>query len=386
MGLQTFTRDNIGCLLGGALLVTLLLLPVVSLEPNRIMPGEPLLLWEATSLSTLGLLLALLLPTCGLLTVTHGLPLRLILLTATLLSLFYVIGASASELVAQASPLARVSLGSGFWGSTFCLALLLSDNVIKLALAPLARLAWILLLMASILALLASGHWDNLSLLKEYHSQSDFWAQGLRHLQLSLGSLVPALLVGIPLGIRCHRSPRLHALLLPLLNVLQTIPSLAMFGMLMVPLGLLAHHYPIVAKVGISGIGAAPAIIALFFYALLPIVSNTRLGFAQVDSQVREAARGMGMSAWQSLWQVEFPLAMPVILTGVRVILVMNIGLVAVAALVGGGGFGTYIFQGLGQAANELVMLGALPTVILAFLCATLIDTLIALQQRDKHD
>ena len=350
------------------------------------MPGEPLLLWQAASLSTLSPLLALLIPTCCLLIVTRALKWRLVLLTTTLLGLFYTVGASASELVAHASPLARVSLSSGFWGGVFCLALLITDGVIKLALAPLLRLALVLLIVVSTLVLLASGHWDSLSLLKEYHSQTDFGAQALRHLQLSLGSLAPALLVGVPLGIRCHRSPRLHALLLPLLNILQTTPSLAMFGILMIPLGLLAHHYPAIAKLGISGIGAAPAIIALFFYALLPIVSNTRLGFAQVDSQVTEAARGMGMSAWQCLWQVELPLAMPVILTGVRVILVMNIGLVAVAALVGSGGFGTYIFQGLGQAANELVMLGALPTVILAFLCATLLDTLIAVQQRDKHD
>lgn len=384
--MRAFTRDNIGCLLGSALLLILFTQPLVGLAPNRIMPGEPLLLWQAASLSTLSPLLALLIPTCCLLIVTRALKWRLVLLTTTLLGLFYTVGASASELVAHASPLARVSLSSGFWGGVFCLALLITDGVIKLALAPLLRLALVLLIVVSTLVLLASGHWDSLSLLKEYHSQTDFWAQALRHLQLSLGSLAPALLVGVPLGIRCHRSPRLHALLLPLLNVLQTIPSLAMFGILMIPLGLLAHHYPAIAKLGISGIGAAPAIIALFFYALLPIVSNTRLGFAQVDSQVTEAARGMGMSAWQCLWQVELPLAMPVILTGVRVILVMNIGLVAVAALVGGGGFGTYIFQGLGQAANELVMLGALPTVILAFLSATLLDTLIAVQQRDKHD
>ncbi|MBO1520304.1 ABC transporter permease [Oceanisphaera pacifica] len=382
---MTFSNlDKVGSTLGVALLLSLLALPLVSLQPNRIMPGESLKLLDAASLATLAPLLILLALTSLISLFKTAIPTRMLLTLATLITLMYIVGFSASLLLMEANPLARISLNGGFWLAFFWLVLLITDATIKLALGPLSRLALVALIMGSLLLLLASGHWDSLSLLQEYHNQINFWDQAVRHLQLALGSIVPAVLIGIPLGVRCHRSARLKAALFPVLNILQTIPSLAMFGLLMIPLSMLATGYPILAELGIRGIGAAPAVIALFFYSLLPIVSNTALGFDQIDASVRDAATGMGMSHNQRLWQLEFPLALPVILTGLRVVVTMNIGLVAVAALVGGGGFGTYIFQGLGQTATDLVLLGAVPTLILAFLFAMVIDTLIALQRGNK--
>lgn len=382
---MTFSNlDKIGSTLGVALLLSLFTLPLVSLQPNRIMPGQSMDLLHAASLDSLIPLLVMLALTSLISLFKHAIPLRLLMLLTTLFLLLYTVGVSASQLLAEASPLARVSLNGGFWLAIFWLALLITDAAIKLALSPLSRLALVTLMVAVVMALLASGQWDSLSLLREYHNQSDFWRQAVRHLQLSLGSIIPAVLVGIPLGVRCHRSARLKAMIFPVLNILQTIPSLAMFGLLMIPLSLLATGYPLLAEFGIRGIGAAPAVIALFFYSLLPMVSNTALGFDQIDTSVRDAATGMGMSRRQRLWQLELPLALPVILTGLRVVVTMNIGLVAVAALVGGGGFGTYIFQGLGQTATDLVILGAVPTLILAFLFAMVIDTLIALQRGNK--
>lgn len=381
----TFSNlDKVGSTLVFALLLSLLALPLVSLQPNRIMPGESVRIWDAASLTTLTPTLILLSLTSLLSLFKSAIPIRMLLTVATLITLMYTLGLSASQLLLEASPLARVSLNGGFWLAIFWLALLITDAAIKLALGPLSRLALVTLIVGSVLLLLASGHWDSLSLLHEYHNQTNFWGQAARHLQLSLGSIVPAVLVGIPLGVGCHRSPSLKAAVFPVLNILQTIPSLAMFGLLMIPLSMLATGYPILAELGIRGIGATPAVIALFFYSLLPIVSNTTLGFDQIDASVRDAATGMGMSQRQRLWQLEFPLALPVILTGLRVVVTMNIGLVAVAALVGGGGFGTYIFQGLGQTATDLVILGAVPTLILAFLFAMVIDTLIALQKGDN--
>ncbi|MFP2769822.1 ABC transporter permease [Oceanisphaera sp. KMM 10153] len=376
--------DKVGGTLGFALLLSLLALPFVSLQPNRIMPGQGLGLLEAAGLHTLIPLLMMLVLTNLLSLFKTAIRIRLVLIFLTLMTLMYTVGASGTQLLSDASPLARVSLNGGFWLAVFWLALLLTDAAIKLALPPLPRLALVAVIVTGVMALLASGHWNDLSLLREYRNQTDFWHQAVRHLQLSLGSIIPAVLVGIPLGVRCHRSARLKAMVFPVLNVLQTIPSLAMFGLLMIPLSLLATGYPLLAELGIRGIGAAPAVIALFFYSLLPIVSNTALGFDKIDARVREAATGMGMNARQRLWQVEFPLATPVILTGLRVVVTMNIGLVAVAALVGGGGFGTYIFQGLGQTATDLVILGAVPTLVLAFLFAIVIDTLIALQKGGK--
>ena len=167
-----------------------------------------------------------------------------------------------------------------------------------------------------------------------------------------------------------------------MLNLIQTIPSIALFGILMAPLGFLAAHVPLAAELGIRGIGAAPALVALFLYALLPVVANAVLGLGQVPPATVDAARGMGLTERQILTGVELPLALPVILTGIRIVLVQSIGLVTVAALIGGGGFGTFVFQGIGQTATDLILLGAVPTVALAFAAAVLLDAAVDLSRR----
>ena len=150
----------------------------------------------------------------------------------------------------------------------------------------------------------------------------------------------------------------------------------------MAPLGALAAALPALAAIGVRGIGTAPAVIALFLYSLLPIVANTVVGLARVAPATVDAAHGMGLTAWQTLRQVELPLALPTILTGVRIVLVQNIGLVTIAALIGAGGFGAFVFQGIGQTAIDLVLLGAIPTVALAFSASVVLDSLIDLTRR----
>jgi osmoprotectant transport system permease protein len=189
-------------------------------------------------------------------------------------------------------------------------------------------------------------------------------------------------IVGLPLGILCHRAPRLRTPVLGTLNVIQTIPAIALFGILMAPLGALAARVPAAAALGIRGIGAAPAVVALFLYSLLPIVANTVVGLRRVSHGAVEAALGMGMTPWQVLFRIELPLALPVILTGIRVVLVQNIGMVTVAALIGGGGLGTFVFQGIGQTAIDLVLLGAIPIVVLAFSASVLLDALVEVLDR----
>lgn len=197
------------------------------------------------------------------------------------------------------------------------------------------------------------------------------------HITLALGSLAAAVIVGVPLGILCYRVKAIRSSVLGVLNIVQTIPSIALFGLLIAPLGWIALHVPGAYSIGIRGIGAAPAFVALFLYSLLPVTANTVMGLVGVPAATRDAARGMGMTAWQRLREIEFPLALPVILTGVRIVLVQNIGLATIAALIGGGGFGVFVFQGIGQTAMDLVLLGALPTVGLAFAAAVLMDATI---------
>lgn len=174
-----------------------------------------------------------------------------------------------------------------------------------------------------------------------------------KHLWLVLISTSIAVLIGVPLGILLSRKKALRAPVLGIANVMQTVPSLALFGFL-IPLPF------------IGGIGARTAIVALVLYALLPIIRNTFTGIAGVDANVREAAVAMGMTDRQVLWQVELPLAMSVILTGVRVALVISVGVTTIAAAVGAGGLGEYIFRGLRQNDNTLTLAGALPAALLA--------------------
>src|SRR2546425_8752085 len=182
---------------------------------------------------------------------------------------------------------------------------------------------------------------------------SDILAHVTQHLWLVFISIAIATLIALPLGILITRRKSLRGPVLGIANVMQTIPSLALFGFL-IPLPF------------IGGIGPRPAIVALVFYALLPIIRNTVTGILGVDPNVREAAVAMGMTDRQVLFKVELPLAMSVILTGVRVAVVITIGVAIIAAEVGAGGLGEYIFGGLRLNDNRLLLAGAVPSAVMA--------------------
>jgi osmoprotectant transport system permease protein len=182
----------------------------------------------------------------------------------------------------------------------------------------------------------------------------------------------------------CFRIEKVRAVILNFLNIIQTIPSIAMFGLLIAPFAWIGTNVPGASAVGISGIGVAPALFALFAYSLLPVVSNTVVGLGAVPGEVANAAKGMGMTPTQRLFSVEMPLAFPVILTGIRIVLVQNIGLAVIAGLIGGGGYGTFVFQGINQTAMDLVLLGAIPTVVMAFSSAIILDALVEIAQSGR--
>jgi osmoprotectant transport system permease protein len=174
-----------------------------------------------------------------------------------------------------------------------------------------------------------------------------------QHLLLVLVSTSVAVTIGLPLGILLTRRPAWRAPVLGLANVFQTIPSLALFGFL-IPLPFL------------GGIGARTAIVALVLYALLPIVRNTYVGISGIDPAVREAARGMGMTDGELLRIVELPLSAGVILAGIRVATVVGVGTATIAAAIGAGGLGVYIFRGVAVVDNTLILAGAVPAALLA--------------------
>src|SRR6202040_507499 len=175
------------------------------------------------------------------------------------------------------------------------------------------------------------------------------------HIELVAAAMAIALIIGLPLGVALVRRRTLQRWVLGFANVVQTIPSLALFGFLIpVP--------------WIGGVGASTAIVALSLYALLPILRNTSTGIAEVDPAVIESARGMGMTPWQVLWQVQLPLAAPVLLAGIRVSTAICIGVTTIAAAIGAGGLGVFFFCGLAMVNNQVILAGAIPAACLAIL------------------
>jgi osmoprotectant transport system permease protein len=187
----------------------------------------------------------------------------------------------------------------------------------------------------------------------------------LQHVGLSFGATLLALMLALPVGIAITRSPRLERPVLGFVDAVQTIPSLALFGLLL-PLPLL------------GGIGATPAVVALVLYALLPIVRTTVVGIRSVDASVRDAAVGLGMTDRQLLLRVDLPLAAPTIVAGVRVAAVTSIGTATIAAAIGAGGLGDFVFRGVAVLDNRLILLGAVPAALLALI----VDVLVRLVER----
>jgi osmoprotectant transport system permease protein len=192
------------------------------------------------------------------------------------------------------------------------------------------------------------------------------------HLTLVAASILIAMVIGLPLGMLLTRKPRLKTLLFGGTNVIQTIPSLALFGLLLpLPwLGVRAERL---------------AITALALYALLPIVRNTYIGIAGISEAVREAAVAMGLTSFQLLWHVELPLASPVILAGIRTATVITIGVATIAAAIGAGGLGEFIFRGIAMVDNSVILAGAIPAALMALLADLLLGGVEKLLARRQH-
>ncbi|MBP1917744.1 ABC transporter permease [Youngiibacter multivorans] len=259
----------------------------------------------------------------------------------------------------------RITISSGIYITLLCLYIILGTSMrrlkghrtLKLVLAAVAALP--------ALFAVASGSYSDLSIMKEYQVKKSQFAGNLEtHLFLSFGSTLAAAVIAMPFGYLAYKKPTLEGKIMTPMAFFETIPTLSLFGILMVPLGYLGT-IGIFKAIGVSGIGWAPAFIALTLYGLLPIARNTLAGFKNVDAGVVEAAEGMGMGKGRVLWRIELPLAFPVIFAGIRVALVQAIGGAVLAGLVGGGGLGSFVFLGLAEASSDLVLLGVIPIVLM---------------------
>ncbi|NDL62846.1 ABC transporter permease subunit [Enterobacteriales bacterium SAP-6] len=288
-------------------------------------------------------------------------------------------GVVAAQLAGQGGSLVRTSFGSGFWLMIVLCLLIAADAIGRATASHTLRVLANAQIWLPPAALILTGRLDQLSLFKEYANRQDIFQQALgEHLTLLFGTLVPAIIIGIPLGLLCHRSARWRPALFSTLNIIQTIPAIALFGLLIAPLSGLAAAWPWLRAAGIGGIGLAPALIALVLYALLPLVRSVNAGLQQVPAEVIETALGMGMTWGQIFRRIQVPLALPVILSGIRIIAVQTVGMGMVAALIGAGGFGALMFQGLLSSALELVLLGVIPAIALAVLVDTLFKLIIS--------
>ncbi|PWC51568.1 ABC transporter permease [Azospirillum sp. TSA6c] len=359
--------------------VAAMALPFLGFAPNRLLSGRPVPLWAAVQgLDGAAALLPglVLLATPFLRPTRAGLGLTVAAGGLFTAGLVWLAGAQAVALAQGASAAARTSFASGFWVMAAAGLLTAIDAARRLELGAIGRMAVGGAVAALVALQLASGHLDALSILKEYANRREIFADAvLRHATLVAAALVPTLLIGIPLGIVAHRVQAVGRAVFPVLNVVQTVPSIALFGLLMAPLAALGAMLP---GSGISGVGPLPAVIALTLYSLLPIVRNTAVGLDGVPAPVREAARGMGLTPRQIFLRVDLPLALPVFLSGLRITVVQAVGLAAVAALIGAGGLGAIMFQGLFANALDLVLLGAVPVILLAVAADALLSIGIA--------
>jgi osmoprotectant transport system permease protein len=193
--------------------------------------------------------------------------------------------------------------------------------------------------------------------------RGEIFAATLEHLQLVVIAMAMAILIGVPLGLLLVHRKFLRTIALGVASILQTIPSLALFGFL-IPIPF------------IGGIGKRTAIVALALYALLPILRNTYVGLTSIDAAVLESAEAMGMTRAQILLRVRFPLALAVILAGIRTATIITIGVATIAAAIGAGGLGTFIFRGVALVSDQLLLAGAIPAALLAILADLLLGLL----------
>ncbi len=365
-----------GILLGGFL----------NFAPNRLASGVAYAIRQIPALDVVAIMMGL----CGLalLSFVPGQKLRsrATMLAASLILWGSLAGAGhlAALLMQAGPPAARVSLGPAFWILISAALLAIVDAMQRGTFGYPARVGVGASFCTGFTLMAAAGAFDHLSLAREFsNTRGVFPTELLRHIGLVAAATFFALIIGAPLTVLVLRKKAVAGFTFASLGLLQTIPSIALFGVLIAPMSKLSEALPFLRELGINGTGPAPAIVALTLYSLLPLVRGFYTGFREVPTEVKEAAAAIGFGARKMFFEVELPLALPALISGLRVVTIQAIGLASVAALIGAGGLGTFIFQGIGQYALDLVLVGALPVILLALLANLLFDMLLGLARKN---
>ncbi len=349
-----------------------LLLPFATVRRSRIATGVDLRPWSAIG-PALTIAIALLWVVVVVLSLREGgrtrSAARGFLGAGIIVALVAASGWAASNLGPQTGQFARVSIGGGAWVSAIAAYALVLASRRLLGRRSLPGVAIGVLAPLAIVGMLLSGYLDDLGIMKEYANVADrFWVETLNTIIFAAVAVTIATAVGVYLGMVAFRNQRLERPVFATVSVFQTIPGLAMVGLLVAPFAAVSFALPVLRRFGIGGIGWAPVVTALTLYALLAIVRNTYAGLRNVPAAVVDAGRGMGMTDGQLMRKVELPLGMPVVFSGVRTSTVQTIGNATLGAFVGGITLGRFIFQGLAEQSPDLTMLGSIALVLIAVL------------------
>lgn len=281
-------------------------------------------------------------------------------------TLMFLLGEASRSVSFNTISSSRLSIGNGFFVSLAGILMVVSGvlkNHKNYFYKPLLHYAIIVI----IAVFLLSGHLDNLSIIKELVNRRDTIADQMNtHFIIAILSVAVGIAIAFPIGVYIFKTKKTHTKLLFLINLGQTIPTLSLLGMIMIPLAFIGQNSIALNRLGIKGVGVLPAFIVLVVYALFPIVNNTVAGLKLLDENVLDTAKGMGMSSTQVFFRVELPLAFPVILGGIRTAITQSIGNTILAGLIGGGGLGSIIFLGLAQSAPDLILLGVIPILLIS--------------------
>jgi osmoprotectant transport system permease protein len=371
-----------GCLLG----IFSLFLPWLSIKPNRLSAGIGLQLIEFSVFAFI-IVFSVLWIFCLFLSLYkkdrfNSFALAVVINIIFILT-FLSISRESASLLQNSAPSVRVSLSVGFWVTLLACYIVIFSASKRLSGHKIFKNLFLWLGPAFFIFLLLRGDFNSLSIMVEFSGQRmRFMQEFLNHIFLVAVSVFIGSILGILLGIWASRNKIIERPVFFVTNIAQTIPSLALFGLLIAPLSALSFRFPALREIGIRGIGNAPAIIALVIYSLLPIVRNTFISIRQISPAVIDAGKGMGMSRFQVFSRIEIPLSIPLVLEGIRIASVQSVGLAAVAALIGAGGLGWFIFQGLGQAAPDMILLGTLPIILLALFTDGLMRFIIKISRK----
>jgi osmoprotectant transport system permease protein len=358
----------------------------LSCAPNRLATGVAYPLSSAPALESATVMFGL----CGLVLVSfaRGRKFRsfaTILAAALILwGSFAGAGHLAALLMRSGPPAARASPGPAFWTLASVAILAIVDAMQRGNFGFFTRTCIGVAFCAGFFLMAAAGDFDNLSLAREFlNNRRVFVTELLRHLGLVSAAIFFALLIGVPLAMLVLRKKAAAGFVFANLSVLQTIPSIALFGVLITPMSKLSEELPFLHALGINGTGPAPAVLALTLYSLLPLVRGFHTGFGEVAMEVKDAAAAIGFGRRRMFFEIELPLALPALVSALRVVTIQAIGLASVAALIGAGGLGTFIFQGIGQYAFDLVLVGAIPVILLALLANVIFEMLLGIARRN---